>query len=286
MNRSEVVKQVSNRQMPHPTDTEINGQKLGAIVEAILFAADKPLSADDLARIITETELAPPIDKEDIVSVIDHLNSQFEEQERAFTIQLRGGSYTFATLPKYHGWLEYFQHQNAKRKISPSAVETLAIIAYRQPVTKPEIDHIRGVDSGYIVRQLMEKQLIEVAGRYDGPGRALLYRTTSVFLQHFGINAIEELPRPREIEEILKDDDMAEHRQLMLELKSELQPPQPEAPSENSGTLTKENEQENETTSGDRNLLDSSSKDRDIAKNTDTVDNKTSQNSTRRKDST
>ncbi len=218
--------------MPQPKDTEINGQKLGAIVEAILFAADKPLTADDIAKAITETELAPPIDEDDIAAVINQLVSEYEEQGRAFSIHVQGGGYTFATLPVYHTWLERFQHQNAKRKISPSAVETLAIIAYRQPVTKPEVDHIRGVDSGYIVRQLLEKQLIEVAGRYEGPGRALLYRTTPIFLQHFGINSIDELPKPREIEEILRDDDMAEHRQLMLELKSDLLPPFPDSSSE------------------------------------------------------
>ena len=90
-------------------------------------------------------------------------------------------------------------------------------MAYKQPITKPEVDHIRGVDSGYILRQLMEKALIEVAGRADRPGKPLLYRTTKHFLRHFGINSVNELPKPREIEEILKDDDMAEHRQLLLE---------------------------------------------------------------------
>ena len=206
-------------------ETEINGQKLGAIVEAILFAADRPLTALDIATVITSTELSPPIEEEDVTGVINELITEFSEQARAFTIRAVAGGYTFATQPKYHGWLEYFQHQNTKRKISPSAVETLAIVAYRQPVTKPEVDNIRGVDSGYILRQLLEKQLVEIAGRFDGPGRALLYRTTPVFLQHFGINSIEELPKPREIEDILKDDDMAEHRQLMLDLKSELRPP-------------------------------------------------------------
>jgi segregation and condensation protein B len=206
-------------------DMEINGQRFGAVVEAILFAAHKPLTADEIASVITGTELAPPIEEEDVANVIHELNAELEEQGRAFTIQVKGGGYTFATQPKYHSWLEHFQHQNAKRKISPSAVETLAIVAYRQPITKPEVDHIRGVDSGYILRQLLEKDLIEVAGRYEGPGRALLYRTTPIFLQHFGINTIDELPKPREIEEILRDDDMAEHRQLMLELKSELRPP-------------------------------------------------------------
>lgn len=210
--------------MPPLRDTEINGQRLGSIIEAVIFAAEQPLSATEIARILTETELAPLIEEQDVETVIDELNAELQDQGRAFEIRLVAGGYTFATQPKYHGWLEHFQHQNTKRKLSASSVETLAIIAYRQPITKPEVDHIRGVDSGYVVRVLLEKQLIEVAGRHDGPGRALLYRTTPIFLQHFGINSVEELPKPREIEEILKDDDMAEHRQLMLELKSDLRP--------------------------------------------------------------
>ena len=205
-------------------DTEINGQRLGSIIEAVIFAAEQPLPAGEIARILTETELAPLIEEKDVEAVIDELNAELQDQGRAFEIRLVAGGYTYATQPKYHGWLEHFQHQNTKRKLSASSVETLAIIAYRQPITKPEVDHIRGVDSGYVIRVLLEKQLIEVAGRHDGPGRALLYRTTPIFLQHFGINSVEELPKPREIEEILKDDDMAEHRQLMLELKSDLRP--------------------------------------------------------------
>lgn len=121
------------------------------------------------------------------------------------------------TEPKYHYWLSIFQHENAYRKLSQSAIESLAIVAYRQPITKPEVDQIRGVDSGYILRQLMEKALIEVSGRADSPGKPLLYRTTKHFLRHFGINSVDELPKPREIDEILKDDDMAEHRQLLME---------------------------------------------------------------------
>ena len=109
-----------------------------------------------------------------------------------------------------------FQHENAYRKLSQSATETLAIVAYRQPITKPEVDQIRGVDSGYILRQLMEKALIEVAGRGDGPGKPLVYKTSRHFLRHFGLNSVQDLPKPREIEEILKDDDMAEHRQLLM----------------------------------------------------------------------
>ena len=110
-------------------------------------------------------------------------------------------------------------------------------MAYKQPITKPEVDDIRGVDSGYMLRQLLEKVLIEVAGRLDAPGKPLIYKTTSHFLKHFGINSIEELPKPREIEEILKDDDMADHRQYLLDRQLELEEMEEvetaEAPKEN-----------------------------------------------------
>ncbi len=201
---------------------EFEGISLDTIIEGILFASDAPLTAEEICRNLQKTKHAVELRPSEVEFLIDKLNEQYEEQGRAFSITYIGGGYTFRTREDLHPWLKVFQHENEKRKISQSAVEALAIIAYKQPITKPEVDHIRGVDSGYIVRQLMDKGLIEVAGRYDGPGRALLYRTTSTFLTHFGINSIEELPKPREIEEILQDDDMAEHRQFMLELKSEL----------------------------------------------------------------
>jgi len=96
-------------------------------------------------------------------------------------------------------------------------------VAYRQPITKPEVDQIRGVDSGYILRQLLEKMLIRVSGRADSPGKPLLYKTTKYFLKHFDINSVDELPKPREIDEILKDDDMADHRRLLMERQMELE---------------------------------------------------------------
>src|SRR5690625_3230998 len=99
----------------------------------------------------------------------------------------------------------------------------LAIVAYREPTTKPGVDSRRGVDSGYILRQLMEKMLIRVSGRSNTPGKPLLYKTTAHFLSHFGINNVSELPRPREIDEILKDDDMAVHLRLLLERQMEIE---------------------------------------------------------------
>ena len=195
----------------------IDGSRLSSVIEALIFASDEPISAEKIRNIIVENEEQIEFDEEKVDGFVDKLNETYETNGLSFRIQMLGGGYTFVTQPKYHYWLSVFQHQNAYRKLSQSAIETLAIIAYRQPITKPEIDQIRGVDSGYIIRQLGEKALIEVNGRADSPGKPLLYRTTRHFLKHFGINSVNELPKPREIEEILKDDDMAEHRQLLME---------------------------------------------------------------------
>lgn len=195
----------------------IDGSRLSSVIEALIFASDEPISSEKIRSIITEQEEQIEINAQTVEEFIEKLNERYDELGLSFRIQPLAGGFTFATQPKYHYWLSVFQHQNAFRKLSQPAIETLAIVAYRQPITKPEIDQVRGVDSGYIVRQLMEKTLIEVFGRSDSPGKPLLYRTTKHFLRHFGLNDVSELPKPREIEEILKDDDMAEHRQLLLE---------------------------------------------------------------------
>lgn len=195
---------------------------LKSVVEAIIFSTPEPVSLSGLRIVISaKADGFEPTDDE-LMEVIDSLNQDYESGDRVFRIKPVAGGFSFATKAEYYPWLEHIQHENAFRKISQTALETLAIVAYKQPVTKPEIDHIRGVDSGYVVRQLLEKGLVDVAGRYDSPGRPLLYKTSNGFLRHFGLNSIDELPKPREIEEILKDDDMAKHRQLMYELKAEL----------------------------------------------------------------
>ena len=203
-------------------EPQLEDLDFAAVVESLVFASPDPVSEEELCRLIMETEEGLELYPTDIGQAIESLNKDYRENGRSFAIIQQGGGYTFATGKQYYKWLQKFQHENVSRKLTPSAVEVLAILAYKQPVTKPEVDHIRGVDSGYLVRQLLEKELIKVAGRSERPGRPLLYRTTSDFLKHFGINSIDELPRPREIDDILRDDDMAEHRQLMLELKAEL----------------------------------------------------------------
>lgn len=195
----------------------IDGTRLSSVIEALIFASEKPISGSKIREIIVDNEEQVEISEETVSDFVDKLNRRYDENGLSFRIELLAGGYTFVTEKKYHYWLSVFQHENAYRKLSQSAIESLAIVAYRQPITKPEVDQIRGVDSGYILRQLLEKALIEVSGRADSPGKPLLYRTTEHFLRHFGINKVDELPKPREIDEILKDDDMAEHRQLLME---------------------------------------------------------------------
>lgn len=195
----------------------VDGTRLSSVIEALIFASEEPISGQKIKSIIVENEEQIEISEETVSDFVDKLNTRYDENGLSFRIERIAKGYTFVTQKKFHYWLSIFQHENAYRKLSQSAIESLAIVAYKQPITKPEVDQIRGVDSGYILRQLMEKALIEVSGRSDSPGKPLLYTTTSHFLRHFGINSVDELPKPREIEEILKDDDMAEHRQLLLE---------------------------------------------------------------------
>jgi len=200
----------------------IDGTRLSSVIEALIFASPDPLPVEKLCEIIAEGDEQLLLDEDAIENFVDKLNQRYEENGLSFEIVKIGGGFTFATRKKYHIWLSIYQHENAYRKLTQTAIETLAIVAYRQPITKPEVDQIRGVDSGYILRQLMEKTLIKVSGRADSPGKPLLYKTTENFLKHFGINSVDELPKPREIEEILKDDDMAEHRQLLMERQMEM----------------------------------------------------------------
>ena len=180
----------------------VDGTRLSSVIESLIFASPEPISEDKICEIIAKGEESLGLEPDAIEPFVDKLNQRYEENGLSFNIDYVAGGYTFSTKKRYEPWLSIFQHENAYRKLSQSAIETLAIVAYKQPVTKPEVDDIRGVDSGYMVRQLLEKNLIEVAGRAKGPGKPLLYQTTKDFLQHFGINSVDELPRPREIEDI------------------------------------------------------------------------------------
>ena len=246
----------------------IDGTRLSSVIESLIFASPEPIPGQKLCEIIAEGDEQLHLDESAIKSFVDKLNERYEENAMSFRVVEMGGGYTFATEKKFHLWLSIYQHQNAYRRLSQSAIETLAIVACRQPITKPEIDQIRGVDSGYILRQLMEKMLVQVAGRADSPGKPLLYKTTRYFLQHFGINSVDELPKPREIEEILKDDDMAEHRQLLIERQMQMlaeDAPEEESTDENAETVSEELSAENENEENEENTAETELTDSDIS---------------------
>jgi len=201
----------------------IDGTRLSSVIEALIFSSPEPISDAKICEIIVKGDENLQPEEADIGRFIDKLNHRYEKNGLSFSIIKIAGGYTFATEKRFERWLSIFQHENAYRKLTSSAIETLAIVAYKQPITKPEVDEIRGVDSGYMLRQLLEKTLIEVSGRLNAPGNPLLYVTTEHFLKHFGINSVDELPKPREIEEILKDDEMADHRQYLIDRQLELE---------------------------------------------------------------
>jgi segregation and condensation protein B len=200
----------------------VDGTRLTSVIEALIFSSSEPISWRKLADIVQQSEDTVALDERTVDTIVEQLNTRYEENDLAFRIERSGGGYTFRTTSRFYTWLSIYQHENAYRRLSQPAIETLAIVAYRQPITKPEVDQIRGVDSGYILRQLLEKMLVRVSGRAKAPGKPLLYKTTDTFLKHFGLYSLDDLPKPREIDEILKDDDMADHRRLLMERQLEM----------------------------------------------------------------
>lgn len=188
------------------------------IVEALIFGSDEPLTLRQIISILSSTEsgeLRMRITEDEVLGIIRLLNQQYVETGRAFRIIHVAGGYQFATMLEYADWLGKMYKEKAKRRLSRSALETLAVIAYKQPVTKPEIEAIRGVSADYVISSLLERGLITIVGRAATPGRPLLYGTTQDFLKHFGINDISELPKPREIDEILQQGGFEVEKELM-----------------------------------------------------------------------
>ncbi len=191
------------------------------ILEALLFAADEPLSTRqliDLLDYLSDQERPRPLNADTILSCIMFMNREYEHHGRTFRIKAIAGGFQFATLPEYAVWLGRLVKEKSKRKLSVSALESLAVIAYKQPVTKPEIEAIRGVNADYVLRTLMERNLVTIVGRAATPGRPLLYGTTSDFLKHFGLNDLAELPKPREINELMAEAEYEVEKRMLREL--------------------------------------------------------------------
>ena len=163
-----------------------------SVVEAVLFASDEPLTAARLANIVEVTT-------KQIREHIDNLNNKYQAANHAFRIEQIAGGYQMLTLSNYNHWLKQLLRVRSETKLSPAALETLAIIAYKQPVIRADIEAIRGVAVGEVIRSLCYKGLIKIVGRAEVLGRPMLYGTTKKFLEVFGLNTLKDLPKIEEL---------------------------------------------------------------------------------------
>ncbi|MBM4171423.1 MAG: SMC-Scp complex subunit ScpB [Ignavibacteria bacterium] len=188
-----------------------------SVVEALIFSSDDPLSANEIINAIKEIDGQDiEITPEEIHFAVDEINEKYLQNENAFTILKIANGFVFATKPDHAKYIGFLATEKTKRRLSQAALETLSIIAYKQPITKPELESIRGVNSDYTINTLLEKNLITIQGRADTVGRPLLYITTEEFLKYFGLFNLNDLPKPREIEEIMKDEDFLEQKRRIM----------------------------------------------------------------------
>ena len=166
-------------------------------LEALIFCSPTPIKVAEIKSCLSEMFNAE-VPEEDIQSAIKRLEEKFIGEEFAFQLFKTAGGYQFLTKPAYQASIGIMLKQQSKKRLSTSAMETLSIIAYRQPISKTEIENIRGVNCDYAVQKLLDKQLIEITGKADTIGRPMLYGTTVKFMEYFGINELAELPTPKE----------------------------------------------------------------------------------------
>jgi len=199
-------------------------------LESLVFASEEPLSTRTMHRVLVledptqevpgqqalpldgeppaepETPAAPEFEvpKGYFDELIDEINDELEHSDRPFRIVKIAGGYQFATTPQHGSLVQRLLKSRSRRRLTQAALETLAIVAYRQPITKGEVDAIRGVNAGEVVNSLVEKGLVAMVGRSEQPGKPLLYGTTEEFLRLFGLNSLSDLPKLREIDDLLK----------------------------------------------------------------------------------
>lgn len=165
------------------------------IIEALLFTSEKPITVDQIREVLDET------DSKDIRSVLLELQVEYETLGRSFKIYEVAGGFQMVTEPVFAEYLKRFYKAKSKDKLTKPALETLAIIAYRQPITKADIEDIRGVNVDGVIKTLADRLLIKITGRKDAPGRPILYGTTKEFLERFGLSSLAELPKLSEFTE-------------------------------------------------------------------------------------
>jgi len=166
-------------------------------IEALVFCSPNPIKLTDIKACLSEM-FGVDVPEEDVQAAIQRVEEKFLAEEFSFQLFKTGGGYQFLTKPAYQASISILLKQQSKKRLSTSAMETLSIIAYKQPISKTEIENIRGVNCDYAVQKLLDKGLIEITGKADSIGRPMLYGTTQKFMEYFGINDLLELPTPKD----------------------------------------------------------------------------------------
>ena len=168
--------------------------------EALIFGSDKPLTEIDIAQLLKDSASEEEVDLEKLPSALEAIVEKYSSDFYPFEVKKIGGGFQFLSKKEFHPSLAKLNGEKYTKKLSTAALETLAIIAYRQPITKSEIEHIRGVNSDYSVQKLLEKELIVISGRMeDAIGKPLTYNTSKNFMDYLGLNTLDDLPKLNEI---------------------------------------------------------------------------------------
>ncbi|MFL6584756.1 MAG: SMC-Scp complex subunit ScpB [Chthoniobacterales bacterium] len=181
--------------------------KLPRVIEALLFAAQKPLTAAEIRAALKsagdEDELIPNefarVSEAEIAAGLEELKVQYIQEQHAFQLTEKAEGWQLATDPACGRWVRQLFPATKAARLSPPALETLAIVAYRQPITRADVEAVRGVNIDAVLQTLLERGLVKIAGRAEVPGRPLLYETTQFFLEQFGLRSLDELPNAEEL---------------------------------------------------------------------------------------
>ncbi len=174
----------------------IDPAKIKAVAEALLFVSDRPVKVSEIIKALEDSCSISP---QAVVAALEELKVDYIQLQRSFRLMEIAGGYQLRTTPEFASYVARFLEGREKARLSRPALETLAIVAYRQPISRSQVESIRGVDVEGVLKMLQEKGLIRIAGRTESPGRPFLYGTTTLFLEHFGLNNLSDLPRATEL---------------------------------------------------------------------------------------
>ena len=168
-------------------------------IEALIFCSEQSISLDEIKaslKLSFDWELT----EEEMLGAIEEIQAKYVSDDFSFELMEISDGFQFLTKKQYHPTINSLIQHKSKKKLSVSQMETLAIIAYRQPISKAEVEHIRGVSCDYAIQKLLEKEMVEISGKSDGPGRPILYRTSRSFMDYFGIKNVKDLPQLKDIQ--------------------------------------------------------------------------------------